>query len=56
MFNFIHFKYRPKTLDNFTILSDITNKLSCLSKHKYLNNLIIYGKMVPAKKHYYYVF
>ena len=44
MINFIHIKYRPKILENFTMLSDIKNKLSSLSNNDYLSNLIIYGK------------
>ena len=50
MINFIHIKYRPKILENFTILSDIKNKLSSLSKNDYLSNLIIYGKNGSCKK------
>lgn len=50
MIDFIHYKYRPKTLDNFYILPDIKNKLKILSKHKNINNLIIYGKNGSCKK------
>tara|TARA_Y100000741_G_scaffold240150_1_gene183892 strand:- start:5774 stop:6775 length:1002 start_codon:yes stop_codon:yes gene_type:complete len=50
MINFIHIKYRPKILKNFTILSDIKNKLSSLSDNKYLSNLILYGKNGSCKK------
>lgn len=50
MINFIHIKYRPKILENFTILSDIKNKLSCLSNNDYLSNLIIHGKNGSCKK------
>lgn len=50
MINFIHIKYRPKILENFTILSDIKNKLYCLSNNDYLSNLIIHGKNGSCKK------
>lgn len=50
MINFIHIKYRPKILENFTILSDIKNKLFSLSNNDYLSNLIIYGKNGSCKK------
>ena len=50
MFNFIHSKYRPKTLDNFNILIEIKNKLECLSKNNYLSNLVLYGKNGSCKK------
>jgi len=50
MTDFIHIKYRPKILENFTILSDIKNKLCVLSKYNYLSNLIIYGRNGSCKK------
>ena len=50
MIHFIHYKYRPKTLDHFYILPDIKNKLKILSKYKNINNLIIYGKNGSCKK------
>lgn len=50
MANFVHIKYRPKTLQTFNILHDVKNKLLRLSNNKDLTNTILYGKNGCCKK------